>query len=381
MTADRAGAIAGGIRSSGEEPGAVLDACARFRIPGELVEVEARKIGHIHRSYVVTSAHGRRRSRYLLQRINTDVFVDPRALMANIALVTDHIRKRSPESGSLRIVRAVDGDLAWFGEAGCWRCYEHLEGCRSTEAVAKPSDARGAGQAFGQFEALLVDLDPALLADTIPGFHHVGRRLQQLDAAVADDACARSKTSARELAAVDEHRDLADVAEHAGSQLPKRVVHNDSKISNVLFDQADGRPRCVVDLDTVMSGTVVWDFGDLMRSVSCQAPEDEPDLARVEANLDLIGEAAHGYLSEASVFLTEEERASLPVAGALATYEQAVRFLADYLAGDVYFKTAHPAHNLVRARSQLALLESLLSHQDEIEAAVERAWAALTGVG
>lgn len=353
---------------------AVRPAAWNFRTEGRPVAASPHLAGHIHRSYLVTCEGDGSPSQYLLQRVNTSVFPDPDALMQNIDRVTRHIRARSPASGTLSIVATTTGTLLWrAGDGSVWRCYRYADGCYSVDTVSSQDDAFEAGAAFGRFENLLADLDPATLAETIPRFHDLGSRMRQLVSAIEEDAAGRVSASRPEIDAALASRWLVGLAGEVSSRLPKRVVHNDCKMSNVVFDPR--REAWVVDLDTVMAGPVVSDFGDLVRSVSCTVPEDEPDPQKVRARVELVEAAGLGYLRATAPFISADERSALSTAGAVATFEQAVRFLADHLAGDVYFRVGYPGHNLVRTRAQLALLASLLEQQPLISAALERAWA------
>jgi Ser/Thr protein kinase RdoA (MazF antagonist) len=361
------------------EAGEAWRAAAEFETDGSLLDARPHTVGHIHRSFLLRCSGRRGEARYLLQRINTEVFGDPGALMGNISVVTEHLRRRS--ANVPRIVPTRSGHLLFWDPSGAvWRCYEHLDGCKTLQVARQPGEAAEAGRAFGRFERLLADLDPFSLAETLPGFHDPPRRLRQLADALDEDPAGRSGGVGPELEAVRRHSELAEVARGLNHSLPRRVVHYDCKISNVLFDTSSGAAMSVVDLDTVMPGVVLWDFGDLVRSIACEAPEDERDLERVRARADVVGAAGRGYLEEACAFITERERAALPLAGAAATFEQAVRFLADHVGGDTYFRTAYPGHNLDRARSQLALLDSLVAQGEELGELLDAAWAGLRRV-
>ena len=253
--------------------------------------------------------------------------------------------------------RDVDGSY--------WRLYPFIESTRVHEVVETAEQAREAGRAFGAFQRLLADLPGPRLHETIPDFHNTPLRFEALERAVQADACNRAAAAKAEIEFAARHRVLAGLLldAHRRREIPERVVHNDAKISNVLFDQTTGEALCVTDLDTVMPGVALYDFGDMVRSMTCAAAEDETDLSKVEVRMPLFEALARGYLETAGAFLTPAERRQLVFAGKLITLEQGVRFLADFLNGDTYYKTQRPDHNLDRCRSQFKLLESIEQHE------------------
>ena len=318
----------------------VAAVAARFDVAGPVDTVETNLTGHINESHVVV-ARGRR---YLLQRLNANVFAEPDAVMANVMTVTAHLRARGERT--LTVV-PVDGKPCWQR----WRMYELVENAASA-AVRSDADAEAAGRCLGRFHRCLADLDPGALHVTLPRFHDPARRLDVLRALAGADGGEPGAEVATMLG-------LAHLATTgtALASLPARVAHNDAKVDNILVDRRSRRPLMLVDLDTVMPGTILWDLGDLVRSATSTGAEDDPsatfDPDRYHA---LVG----GWLAEVSGLLTLEERASVGAAGPVITYEQAIRFLTDHLQGDVYYRTARPGHNLDRARSQLGLLQSMI---------------------
>jgi Ser/Thr protein kinase RdoA (MazF antagonist) len=332
-------------------PTDVIAPCERFELAGNVVAVDELHVGHINDSYLVTCSTRDGPRRYVLQRVNDSVFPDVDGLMANIAIVTAHLGG----AGVPQLVPTRDGHSHW----GRWRAFEFVDGARPMR-VQTAAHAASLGRAFGCFHRALAELDPELLSETIPAFHDVRRRVRDLDAVVAADPSGRVTASRSELAHVDAHRDLVAVADRlAPPHVPTRVVHNDAKADNVLLDAATGEPVCIVDLDTVMPGTVLSDVGDLVRSATTNVPEDEPDAARVDFDRDRFDALLRGYREETDALLTPAERDGLVLAGPVITFEQAVRFLADHLAGDVYYRVTRPGHNLDRARNQLALLDAM----------------------
>ena len=353
----------------------------RFAVDGRLVLLEPQPGGHINDSWLAAweGPHGRRR--YLLQHINRFVFRQPEQVMANMARLTRHLTAHlareavpDPERRVLRLVPSRDGTTHHREPDGeVWRLVVWIEGTRSTQGAATPAEARAAARAFGHFLRQLADLPGPPLHETIPGFHDTPGRLRALERAVAADAVGRAAAAGPEIeAALDRRplsRALADRA--SGDELPSRPTHNDAKIANVLFDTSTGEPLCVVDLDTVMPGLALHDFGDMVRSMVADAAEDEPDLSRIEVRVAIFEALVRGFIEEMGTGLSPLERSLLPTGARVIAFEQAVRFLTDHLEGDPYYRVAHPGHNLERARAQLRLLELLEGHDAELQQIVK----------
>ncbi|MCG3126769.1 MAG: N-acetylhexosamine 1-kinase [Phycisphaerae bacterium] len=354
---------------------AARDVLRHFALPGEATDVAPFSGGHINDSYLVTASAAGAARRYLLQRINSDVFRDPRAVMSNMSRVIDHIRARLSSAADiarrvLTLVRTRDGQIAHQSrEAGCWRLVEFIEDSVTHESVTSPADAYQAGAAFGRFQRQLADFPPPPLLETIPDFHHTPRRFDALEAAIRRDEAGRVREVGPEIAFARARRADADVllSLHAAGEIPRRVTHNDAKLSNVLLDSRTGEALCVVDLDTVMPGLALYDFGDMMRSMTSRAAEDATDAAEVDVQLDLFEGLARGFIEEAGACLSPAERAHLVFSGRLITLEQGVRFLSDYLDGDRYYKTQRPRQNLDRTRAQFALVGSLMRVEPELK--------------
>ena len=338
---------------------------ARFAI-AEPASVEPFGGGHINDSWRVTGPDGRR---WLLQRLNPRVFPDPGVVMENVARVTRHLGDSVRRDGmgdadrrALAMVPARSG-RSWVQEGGaCWRLFSFIEGSTSPAVVAGPEQAHAAARAFGEFQRRLVDLPAPPLHATITGFHDTPARLAALEAAASADCAGRVAGATAELASAlsAERRGLAHALEDArrSGALRERVVHNDAKIANVLFDATTGEALCVVDLDTVMPGLAHYDYGDLIRSGAGTAAEDAPP-EQVAVRPDLIEALAAGFIEGSGDTLSREERALMPVAARVITFEQAVRFLTDHLDGDRYYRVMRPGQNLDRCRAQLALLDAL----------------------
>jgi aminoglycoside phosphotransferase (APT) family kinase protein len=346
-----------------------------FGLGRDLARVEPLRRGHIHDSYVVTRRSDGRR--YLVQRINQTVFAHPEAVVENIRRVTEHLRRRLERAGTadcarrvLTLVPAGTGRFWHRDQSGAvWRVYRFIEHTRTHSTADTPDLACAAGRAFGAFQRLLADLPATELSETIAHFHNTPVRYAALEAAVAADGCGRAAAAGPEIDFSMRRRAEAGVLLelHARGAVPQRVVHNDAKIDNLLFDDDTGQALCVVDLDTVMPGLSLFDFGDMMRSMTCRAAEDEADLDRVQVDVALFAGLARGYIEATRGMLLPAERAHLVEAGRLITLEQGVRFLTDHLRGDAYYKVRRPDHNLARCRTQFRLVASIEAHADEMK--------------
>ena len=357
-----------------------------FDIRGRLDEVVPFGTGHINDTYAATYADGGTRVRYVHQRINDQVFTDPPAVMANIQRVTEHLRRKLAEAHgdhvrmrSLSVVPTRDGDVVLCTPGGeYWRTYPLIEGTRTYEFVDCADQAYQAARAFGQFQTLLADLPAPPLVETIRDFHNTPRRWESFEQACATATDERRDVARQQIDFAKEHRCLADalISLQRDGSVPERTTHNDTKLNNVLFDVAIGQAVCVVDLDTVMPGLSLYDFGDMVRTMTCTAAEDETDLTRVRLDPELFAAVARGYVESTHTMLNDVEFTYLVTAGKTIIFEQALRFLTDWLAGDVYYKVHQPQHNLLRSRSQFALLRSLIEQEatlrDRVSAVVER---------
>ena len=346
-----------------------LEAAADFELGGRPVSAAVFGSGHINDTFALTVEKPASDAsvRFVLQRINPHVFPNPIAVMDNIVRVTRHLKAKYailPDAGrrALTVVPTKDAKPCRFDESGsCWRCYRMVENAYTVDVVRDPAQARTASFAFARFARDLSDLPPPRLHETIPAFHDTPERLRTLNAIAAEDRLGRAASASRELAEIAAMRHLAPLITDAFSKgaIPERIVHNDTKINNVMLDASTGEAVCVVDLDTVMPGLAPYDFGDLVRVAANPAREDSGHLAGLKARRDMYDACAEGFLQGFGDYLTAQEIALMPIAGAVITFELAVRFLSDYLDGDRYFKTARPGHNLDRARTQIALARAL----------------------
>jgi aminoglycoside phosphotransferase (APT) family kinase protein len=354
----------------------------QFQIYGEILHAETCKIGHINETYSATYDQGGTRVRYIHQKINQSVFKDPALVMRNVARVTSHLRKklqalqvRDITRRCLTIVPTREGESYYVDSAGeCWRTFVFVEGVQTFESVQSPGQAFEAGKAFGSFQHLLVDLPGGRLADTIPHFHHTRKRFEALQDAMANDHFNRALSAKAEIDFALRHESVVDVLLNAlaGKKIPERITHNDTKFNNVMLDTVTGEAMCVVDLDTVMPGCVLYDFGDMVRTTTSPTMEDELDLAKVRLQMPMFKKLAEGYLSTASAFLTKAERAHVAFAGKLITFTIGLRFLTDHLVGDTYFRIHRPGHNLDRSRTQFKLVESIEHQEDAMQSFVDK---------
>ncbi len=358
---------------------AVLSA---FPLEGTLLGAVRYGQGHINDTFAAwyRAADGRPR-RWLLQRVNTRVFRDPDGLMANIEAVTSYIAGRfraaglDPERRTLQVVRTrAGGPLHRDADGGCWRVYVFVEGARTYQLAQGPHQLREAGRAFGAFQRMLADFPADRLRETIPKFHDTPSRYAAFEAAAARDARGRAAGCAAEIAfaraRAEETGRLLEA--HAAGLVPLRVTHNDTKFNNVMIDDATGEGICVVDLDTVMPGLSLYDFGDAIRSGANTAEEDERDLSKVTMDLGLFEGFASGFLETAGASLTAGELDLLAFSAKLITFEIGLRFLTDHLDGDVYFKVHRDGHNLDRARTQFTLVADMEAKRREMERIVKR---------
>ena len=352
-------------------PQNVAAAASKFTAGGGFVSAEPYGTGHINDTFRAVFEHSGVQQQTLLQRINHHIFKDPAALMSNIQRVTTHVTSQvayQPDASRRALTLIPTHDGAAFhrdAEGNWWRMYQFVQRARSYDAVETPRQAYQAAFAFGQFQRQLATLPAPRLHDTIPDFHHTPKRFAALEAAVSSDAVNRAIHAAPEVAFAFARQPIANTLLNANQ--PQRVTHNDTKFNNILLDDQTGEGLCVIDLDTVMPGLALYDFGDMVRTATSPAAEDERDLSRVTMRMPIFESLARGYLAAASSFLTPEEKQYLAFSGKLITYEIGIRFLTDYLAGDTYFKTHRPEHNLDRCRTQFRLIESMEAQEEAME--------------
>ncbi|HWR11941.1 MAG TPA: aminoglycoside phosphotransferase family protein [Rectinemataceae bacterium] len=350
-------------------PASPADIVGEFSIAGVCEEIRPFGGGHINDTFLSSWRDGGGIARYIHQRVNDKVFRRPDEVMENILRVTSHIRGELSASGvddverrTLTVLPARSG-LPWFrdAEGGWWRTYRFIERTHSRDCVASAEQAAMLGAAIGDFQAMLADMPPPRLRETIPAFHDMEKRYERFDEAAAADVRGRAAAAAPEILFMAENRNRGGALARAmrAGLLPARICHNDAKLNNILLDDDTSEALCVVDLDTVMPGTVLFDFGDLVRTVASTAPEDETDLSRVGFSLELFRALLAGYLSKAGAFLVPAEKELLGEAGRSLAQIMGLRFLTDFLEGDVYYKISRPSHNLDRCRNQIAFIRSM----------------------
>ncbi|MCI9532646.1 MAG: aminoglycoside phosphotransferase family protein [Lachnospiraceae bacterium] len=339
-------------------------------LPGDLEEICPYGSGHINDTFLV-----RKEKRYILQRMNRNIFTDPQGVMENILGVTKFLKEKIEAAGgdtvreTLTVIPTKSGEsLYWDSQGDCWRMYHFIEDAISYDRVESEQDFYESAVAFGNFQQMLADYPAGTLHETIPGFHDTKARYEVFLKAVEADICGRAKDVAKEIAFFQERKEIASVLGDmlAAGELPLRVTHNDTKLNNIMMDAKTGKGICVIDLDTVMPGLAVHDFGDSIRFGASTGDEDEPDLSKVNCDLHLFQLYTEGFLKGCQGSLTQAERTMLPMGAKVMTYECGMRFLTDYLQGDTYFKTHREGHNLDRCRTQMKLVSDMEANWDKM---------------
>ena len=338
-----------------------------FLIDGELEKIKVNTQGHINSTFVSTFIKDGVRTKYTHQKINRNVFKNPKEVMENIVAVTKHIEEKvssfpDKDRRVLKVIFTKDNLPYYIDEDGeYWRTYIFIENVNTYDKIPSVNAAKNLGKGIGNFQRQLSDFDGSRLNITIPHFHDMNLRYRQLDDAVKADVkgrCAQVKAELDFLYA-NKERGCRIWDDFEKGILPNRVTHNDTKMNNVLFDPVSDEAVCVIDLDTIMPGTILFDTGDMIRTACNTAEEDEKDLSKVSFYAEMYKSLIGGYMESADSFLTKEERDGIKESGRVITQIMAVRFLTDYIAGDVYYHTAYDDHNLVRCRTQLSLIKSM----------------------
>ncbi len=352
-----------------------------FDLKGDYLGFAPVITGHINNTLRLDYTDNGAPKRYILQKINTTVFRDPEVLMQNVsrttAFVYDKLQQRGgAENRCLVCYPTKAGKTYYTDEQGrVWRVYNFIENSVSYDLLSDETLFYKAAKGFGEYANLLSDFPMDALGETIPDFHHTAKRYQTFLAAVEENAAGRRDTCLPEIGFVTARADvthaITDLLENGS--LPLRVTHNDTKLNNILFDRDTNEPVCVVDLDTVMPGSCLYDFGDAIRAGASTAAEDEEDVSKVHLDLGLFAAYVKGFLEAAGDALTPLEIELLPLGAKVITFECGMRFLTDYLQGDVYFRTAYPTHNLVRCRTQFALVADMERKWDELQRIVREA--------
>lgn len=344
------------------------EAVTAFLHKGAAVGCERYGNGHINDTFLLTCLDGEEVHKYILQRMNTHVFQDPRGLIKNVSGVTSYLRSRileqkgDPDRETLTLVKTRSGDVCYTDSIGSWwRMYLFISGATTYDTVENPEDFYQSARAFGHFQGLLAGYPVSELHETIRDFHNTPVRLDTLKRAVSQDRMGRALDVKREISFVmDRALEIPLIMEHLkNGSIPYRVTHNDTKLNNIMIDDATGQALCVIDLDTIMPGASVFDYGDSIRFGANTGAEDETDLSKVSLSLPLFQVFTKGFLEGCGGSLTETEISLLPAGAKLMTLECGMRFLTDYLEGDTYFKIHREHHNLERARSQFKLVSDM----------------------
>lgn len=352
----------------------------QFLIVGRVIYIREFGCGHINTTFRITTDAG---VEYVLQKINTNIFKKPFELMENMKNVTDYLaaivseENGDPERDVVIVVPTKDKKLCVENKLGCWRMLKFVSDSETIEIISDPKDFYYAGYAFGKFTRQLNDFPASTLHETIPNFHNTPSRYRDFEAAVAENASGRALDVKEEIEFVRKRKNFCSLFTDKieDGTLPLRVTHNDTKLNNVLFDENTKKPLAVVDLDTVMPGLSLYDFGDAIRYGTNPVAEDEKDLSKVFCDLTLFESFTRGYLEQCGKLLTKEEIDMLPFAGKMMTLECGMRFLADHIAGDVYYKIHREGHNLDRARTQFKLVEDMEEKEKEIKAIIDRIYS------
>lgn len=348
----------------------ITDILSRFNLPQGKIEYTPYGNGHINDTFLITITKKTGAPRYILQRMNHNVFPEPEKLMHNISKVTSYLQKES-DAVQLQIITTKDGTPFLKDGQDYWRMYNFIENAISLEMPENTTDCYEAAFAFGDFQRKLSNFPAQELYEILPNFHNTPNRFYLLQQAVQENIVGRLNDVQPELDFAMQRRDFYNLFEnrHANGRLPLRVTHNDTKLNNVLLNAKTRKPLCVIDLDTVMPGYAVNDFGDMVRFGTNTAAEDEPDLSKVHFSPEAYKAFVEGFMAGCNGSLTADEIELLPHAAKMMTMECGIRFLTDYLQGDTYFKTAYPEHNLVRCRTQFKLVEEMEQHWEEMCAA------------
>ncbi|MBQ9518005.1 MAG: aminoglycoside phosphotransferase family protein [Eubacterium sp.] len=355
----------------------IYSVLGKFDFKGDLISCKEFGSGHINKTYIAKYSDGGTERRYVVQKVNGNVFKNIDELMENVFAVTSYLRDVIAQSGgdqdreTLHYIKTTDGRQYYRGQGNaCYRAYIFVENSISYDRADTPELFAASGVAFGKFQRMLGGFDSRRLHVTIPNFHNtIWRYENEFLPSLKLDVKDRAQKCADEIEYINSCKDeMSRLEELVGAgDIPLRVTHNDTKLNNVLFDRDTNECLCVIDLDTVMPGTALFDFADAIRFGASTAAEDEADLSKVSLDLGYFEAYTKGFLSEAGGTLNDCEKANLPFAAWLITLELGMRFLTDYLTGDEYFKTAYPEHNLVRAKNQLALAKDMQSKMEEMD--------------
>lgn len=354
----------------------------KFRLEGEIIEVIPFGSGHINDTFRITceKEDGQVR-RYILQRMNHEIFKNPEELMENVMKVTSFLKNKiiqeggDPNRETLNVIPTISGDNFLTDENGeFWRTYLFIEDASCFDTVKEPEDFYNSALSFGNFQKLLADYPAQTLHETIANFHNTVKRFEDFKKAVEEDVCGRAKEVSQEIRFVFEREKdthiICDALEQ--KKIPLRVTHNDTKLNNIMMDKKTGKGICVIDLDTVMPGSALYDYGDSIRFGANTGEEDEKNLELISLDLELFDIYTKGFMEGCGGRLTKEEIELFPMGAKLMTFECGMRFLADYLQGDIYFKIHRPEHNLDRARTQFKLVADMEAKWEQMQEIVRK---------
>jgi Ser/Thr protein kinase RdoA (MazF antagonist) len=353
---------------------------SQFVLQGRLIDTQPFGSGHINDTFNLRCQTDAGEESYILQRINHQVFRNPAAMMENIRRVTTHIRRKLRDQEDklarrqLTVIETNDGAACFEDNQGnFWRVYNRIEQALTYDTLESPEMAYEVARMFGWFQRMLIDLPGPPLHETIPDFHATPKRLKTFQEVLQRDPCNRAKDTPAEIEFVLENAEICDVLLNlvGEGKIPVRIAHNDAKINNVMLDARTHKGVCVIDLDTVMPGLSMYDFGDLVRTATSPTEEDERDLSKVAMQISTFEMLAKGFAEETHAFLTPAEKKYLTFSAKLITFEQMIRFLADYLAGDIYYKVHRERQNLDRSRTQMKLVQSIIEQEEAMNDVVE----------
>lgn len=360
----------------------ILDTIAlKFQTEGVVTELIPFGSGHINDTFRITcELSDGKEKKYILQKMNDSIFKNPEELMENVMNVTSFLRKKivaaggDPDRETLNVIPTKEGKNYLDKGGECWRMYIFIEGATCYDEVKTPEDFYNTAVSFGNFQKMLADYPAETLHETIVNFHNTVSRFADFKKAVEEDVCGRAKEVQEEIKFIMDREDVAHIICDALEQkrIPLRVTHNDTKLNNIMIDDETGKGLCVIDLDTVMPGSALYDFGDSIRFGASTGAEDEENLDLVSVNLELFDIYTKGFLEGCEGSLTEEEIKLFPAGAKVITFEQGIRFLTDYLQGDTYYKIHRPNHNLDRSRTQLKLVADMEKKWDEMEKIVAK---------
>lgn len=347
----------------------------KFDLQGKIKNIEPYGNGHINTTYLIECDDNGKIYRYVLQKINTNVFPDYKGLMNNIQSVTSFLREKiianngNPDRETLNLVPAIDGKCYVQNQDGVYRVYKFIEDTIALQIAENNEVFEGAGFAFGNFVKMLNEFDASGLCEVIKNFHNTADRFQKFINAVDKDIAKRADSVREEIDFVLKRSAMCDsiVTLIENKTIPLRVTHNDTKLNNVLISAESGKPICVIDLDTIMPGSLLYDFGDAIRSGCNTGLEDEPDLTKVGFDISLYESFTKGFMSGVGSCITALERDMLSLGSIMMTFECGMRFLTDYLEGDVYFKIHYPEHNLVRCHTQFKMVADMENLRDKMD--------------